>query len=143
MRRGRRGSRAPANRRGRGRPARGLRVCRGPPGARLRPRPDRQAVCLGRVGPGSYDCSGLTRAAWKAAGVALPRATRDQSGAGALVPLSEALHGDLVFFHADVSHVGVYAGAGMVVHSPRPGACVREEPVFRVGERVVHVVRPA
>lgn len=42
----------------------------------------------GAVGPGSYDCSGLTQAAWKAAGVTLPRTTYDQVNAGTTVPLS-------------------------------------------------------
>ncbi|WP_439946330.1 C40 family peptidase [Streptomyces sp. BBFR109] len=104
----------------------------------------------GASGPGSYDCSGLTQAAWKAAGVALPRSTRDQSGAGTTVPLTEALPGDLVFFHdphdslGEVGHVGVYAGHGMMIHAPEPGAYVREDPVHHDGAPAVHhVVRPA
>jgi cell wall-associated NlpC family hydrolase len=97
----------------------------------------------GAAGPGSYDSSGLTQAAWKAAGVALPRAVRDQAGAGRRVPLSEALPGDLVFFHGETGHVGVYAGDGMMIHAPRPGAQVREESVFRGGETaILGVVRP-
>lgn len=39
----------------------------------------------GATGPGSYDCSGLTQAAWKAAGVTLPRTTYDQVNAGTTV----------------------------------------------------------
>lgn len=39
----------------------------------------------GAMGPGSYDCSGLTQAAWKAAGVILPRTAYDQVKAGATV----------------------------------------------------------
>ncbi|MGF1235905.1 C40 family peptidase [Streptomyces sp. 2-6] len=104
----------------------------------------------GASGPGSYDCSGLTQAAWKAAGVALPRSTRDQSGAGTTVPLTEALPGDLLFFHdprdslGEVGHVGVYAGHGMMIHAPEPGAYVREDPVHHDGAPAVHhVVRPA
>ncbi|MEV7126661.1 C40 family peptidase [Streptomyces sp. NPDC093260] len=104
----------------------------------------------GASGPGSYDCSGLTQAAWKAAGVALPRSTRDQSDAGTTVPLAEALPGDLVFFHdphdslREVGHVGVYAGHGMMIHAPGPGAYVREDPIHHDGAPAVHhVVRPA
>ncbi|MFH9889340.1 NlpC/P60 family protein [Streptomyces luteogriseus] len=98
----------------------------------------------GAVGPGSYDCSGLTQAAWKAAGVTLPRTTYDQVNAGTTVPLSQARPGDLVFFYDDVTHVGIYIGNGMMIHAPKPGTYVREESIFYDGESAVHsVVRPA
>jgi cell wall-associated NlpC family hydrolase len=101
----------------------------------------------GATGPGSYDCSGLTQAAWKAAGVTLPRTTHDQAHAGTAVPLAEARPGDLVFLSSpsdDTDHVGVYAGDGVMVHAPRSGACVREESIHHGGESSVRrVVRPA
>ncbi|MBX9363459.1 C40 family peptidase [Streptomyces sp. WAC04114] len=98
----------------------------------------------GAVGPGSYDCSGLTQAAWKAAGVTLPRTTYDQVNAGTTVPLSQARPGDLVFFYDDVTHVGIYIGNGMMIHAPKPGTYVREESVYYDGESAIHsVVRPA
>ncbi|MGV9418060.1 C40 family peptidase [Streptomyces sp. NPDC003674] len=98
----------------------------------------------GASGPGSYDCSGLTQAAWRAAGVALPRAARDQAAMGTTVPLAEARPGDLVFFGGDCSHAGLLTGDGTMIHAPRPGAYVREEPVHLAGEPIVHrVVRPA
>ncbi|MEU6594894.1 NlpC/P60 family protein [Streptomyces sp. NPDC046881] len=97
----------------------------------------------GAAGPGSYDCSGLTQAAWKSAGVTLPRTAREQAEAGTPVPPADARPGDLVFFHDDVSHVGLCTGDGMMIHAPRPGAYVREEPVSGIGESAVHsVVRP-
>ncbi|MFF8725453.1 NlpC/P60 family protein [Streptomyces sp. NPDC015171] len=97
----------------------------------------------GAAGPGSYDCSGLTQAAWKSAGVTLPRTAREQAAAGTPVPAAQARPGDLVFFHDDVSHVGLCTGDGMMIHAPRPGAYVREEPVTAAGEAAVHsVVRP-
>ncbi|MFF9159409.1 NlpC/P60 family protein [Streptomyces longwoodensis] len=98
----------------------------------------------GATGPGSFDCSGLTQAAWKAAGVSLPRTTYDQVDAGTTVPLSQARPGDLVFFYGDISHVGLYIGNGMMIHAPKPGAYVREESVYYDGESAIHsVVRPA
>ncbi|MFJ7339028.1 NlpC/P60 family protein [Streptomyces sp. NPDC101110] len=98
----------------------------------------------GAVGPGSYDCSGLTQAAWKAAGVTLPRTTYDQVNAGTTVPLSQAQPGDLVFFYDDVTHVGIYIGNGMMIHAPKPGTYVREESIYYDGESAIHsVVRPA
>jgi cell wall-associated NlpC family hydrolase len=98
----------------------------------------------GATGPDSYDCSGLTQAAWKAAGVTLPRTTYDQVNAGTTVSLADARPGDLVFFYDDVSHVGVYIGNGMMIHAPKPGAYVREESIYYAGESIIHsVVRPA
>ncbi|MBX7547305.1 C40 family peptidase [Streptomyces sp. tea 10] len=97
----------------------------------------------GATGPGSYDCSGLTQAAWKAAGVALPRTTYDQVNAGTTVSLADARPGDLIFFYDDISHVGLYIGNGMMIHAPKPGAYVREESVYYGGESIIHsVVRP-
>jgi cell wall-associated NlpC family hydrolase len=98
----------------------------------------------GAVGPGSYDCSGLTQAAWKAAGVTLPRTTYDQVNAGTTVSLANAQPGDLVFFYDDVTHVGIYIGNGMMIHAPKPGTYVREESIYYDGESAIHsVVRPA
>ncbi|MDT0387377.1 C40 family peptidase [Streptomyces dubilierae] len=98
----------------------------------------------GAVGPGSYDCSGLTQAAWKAAGVTLPRTTYDQVDAGTTVSLADAQPGDLVFFYDDITHVGIYIGNGMMIHAPKPGTYVREESVYYDGESAIHsVVRPA
>jgi cell wall-associated NlpC family hydrolase len=98
----------------------------------------------GAVGPGSYDCSGLTQAAWKAAGVTLPRTTYDQVNAGTTVPLADAQPGDLVFFYDDVTHVGIYIGNGMMIHAPKPGTYVREESIYYDGESAINsVVRPA
>ncbi|WLW52785.1 NlpC/P60 family protein [Streptomyces sp. YU58] len=98
----------------------------------------------GATGPESYDCSGLTQAAWNAAGISLPRTTYDQVNAGTTVSLSAARPGDLVFFYDDVTHVGLYIGNGMMIHAPKPGAYVREESIYYDGESAIHsVVRPA
>lgn len=98
----------------------------------------------GATGPDSYDCSGLTQGAWKAAGVDIPRVTYDQVNAGTTVSLANAQPGDLVFFYDDVTHVGIYIGNGMMIHAPKPGAYVREESIYYDGESSIHsVVRPA
>ncbi|MER7697455.1 C40 family peptidase [Streptomyces sp. NPDC096095] len=95
----------------------------------------------GASGPSSYDCSGLTRAAWRAAGVTLPRTTWDQVEVGTRVATSDLLPGDLVFFYDDISHVGVYKGDGMMIHAPKPGANVREESIYSMP--IYGSVRPA
>ncbi|MFE0249668.1 NlpC/P60 family protein [Streptomyces sp. NPDC059010] len=98
----------------------------------------------GATGPDSYDCSGLTQAAWKAAGVDIPRVTYDQVNAGTTVSLANAKPGDLVFFYDDITHVGLYIGNGMMIHAPKPGAYVREESIYYDGESAIHsVLRPA
>ncbi|MEU6770968.1 NlpC/P60 family protein [Streptomyces sp. NPDC046759] len=97
----------------------------------------------GATGPDSYDCSGLTQAAWRAAGVTLPRTTYEQVDTGTTVSLANARPGDLIFFYDDISHVGVYIGDGMMIHAPKPGAYVREESIYYGGESIIHsVVRP-
>ncbi|MEE4591788.1 NlpC/P60 family protein [Streptomyces sp. DSM 41524] len=79
----------------------------------------------GATGPHGYDCSGLTQAAWRAAGVALPRTTYTQINAGQRVTRDQLAPGDLVFFYSGISHVGLYIGGGRMIHAPHPGAPVR------------------
>ncbi|MFG3252265.1 C40 family peptidase [Streptomyces sp. NPDC048172] len=83
----------------------------------------------GATGPSGFDCSGLTLAAWKAAGVTLPRTTYTQINAGKRVARSALRPGDLVFFYSSRSHVGLYIGGGRMIHAPRPGASVRVAPI--------------
>ncbi|WP_330174053.1 NlpC/P60 family protein [Streptomyces sp. NBC_01498] len=83
----------------------------------------------GATGPNAFDCSGLTQAAWRAAGVALPRTTYTQINAGRRVSRSQLAPGDLVFFYSGISHVGLYVGGGQMIHAPRPGTGVRLAPI--------------
>ncbi|WP_435614171.1 NlpC/P60 family protein [Streptomyces coelicoflavus] len=83
----------------------------------------------GATGPNAFDCSGLTQAAYRAAGVSLPRTTYAQIDAGRRVGRSELLPGDLVFFYSGISHVGIYVGNGQMIHAPNPSAPVRVAPV--------------
>ncbi|MCT9081662.1 C40 family peptidase [Streptomyces fulvoviolaceus] len=83
----------------------------------------------GATGPDAFDCSGLMQAAYRSAGIALPRTTYAQIGAGQRVSRSELLPGDLVFFYSGISHVGLYVGNGQMVHAPNPSAPVRVAPI--------------
>ncbi|RBO79808.1 C40 family peptidase [Nocardia puris] len=69
---------------------------------------------------GGWDCSGLTQAAYRAAGISLPRTTYDQVHTGTPVPEHQLAPGDLLFYSTagDVHHVGIYLGAGQMVHAP-------------------------
>ncbi|MEU2765507.1 NlpC/P60 family protein [Streptomyces diastaticus] len=95
----------------------------------------------GAAGPDSFDCSGLTQAAWKTAGISLPRTTWNQVGVGQKVSVDAAQPGDLVFFYDDISHVGIYIGGGEMIHAPKPGADVRVESIYYMP--IHSVVRPA
>lgn len=69
----------------------------------------------GAAGPDSYDCSGLTQYAYRAAGIELPHSSRSQSEMGTPVDRANLQPGDLVFFYQPVSHVGIYVGDGQMV----------------------------
>jgi cell wall-associated NlpC family hydrolase len=98
----------------------------------------------GATGPDSYDSASLVQAAWRAAGVALPRTVHGQATAGAAIPLTDIQFGDLIFFYDNVSHVGFYTGNGMMIHAPSPGASIREESLFFAGQKAIHsALRPA
>ncbi|MEV0569638.1 NlpC/P60 family protein [Dactylosporangium sp. NPDC050588] len=75
----------------------------------------------GADGPDTFDCSGLTMAAWKAAGVVLPHNAARQKKTVTPIRREELRPGDLVFYYKDVSHVGMYIGDGRVIEAPREG----------------------
>ena len=76
-------------------------------------------------GPASFDCSGLTAYAYKAAGISLPHSSALQSRMGQAVSRADLQPGDLVFFYSPVSHVGIYIGNGQMVHAPTSGDVVK------------------
>ena len=83
----------------------------------------------GAAGPYSYDCSGLTMAAWAHAGVSLPHSAAEQYNYGTHVPISALLPGDLVFFYQPIGHVTIYIGNGMMVSAPTEGQDVSVVPL--------------
>lgn len=86
----------------------------------------------GAVGPNSFDCSGLTMAAYRSAGVTIPRLSDAQYWWGASVPKGQEQPGDLVYFeylpgHSGPGHVGtVYNPAkGIMIVAPHTGDVVK------------------
>ncbi|SIN16349.1 NlpC/P60 family protein [Micromonospora cremea] len=71
-------------------------------------------------GPNGYDCSGLTSAAWRAAGKSLPHNTRMQWGAVAHISRGDLRPGDLVFY-SGLGHVALYVGDNQVIDAPSAG----------------------
>jgi peptidoglycan DL-endopeptidase CwlO len=89
----------------------------------------------GATGPDSFDCSGLVQYSFAAAGIRMPRVSQQQWFAGPHVNYSDARPGDLLFWHydptdpADIDHVAIYAGNGMMLVAPHTGAFVEYVPV--------------
>jgi len=82
----------------------------------------------GATGPGSYDCSGLTQAAWAAAGVAIPRDTYEQWAALPHIATSAIQPGDLLYYDG-VGHVAMYVGDGYIIDAPQTGEDVEKIPM--------------
>jgi NlpC/P60 family len=81
----------------------------------------------GAQGPGTYDCSGLTWAAWRAAGVAIPRTAAGQL-AGLPRVRGRLQPGDLVIYRSDGPsrrHVAMVVGGGRMAEALRRGVPVR------------------
>ncbi|MGI5201625.1 NlpC/P60 family protein [Spirillospora sp. CA-108201] len=93
----------------------------------------------GATGPDQWDCSGLTQAAWRAAGVSIPRVTYDQIASGTPTSRAQAVPGDLFFPHT--GHVMMVTGMGgskALIHAPRTGDVVRYAP-WRSGGTYRHI----
>ncbi|GAB3474309.1 NlpC/P60 family protein [Amycolatopsis cihanbeyliensis] len=96
-------------------------------------------------GHAGFDCSGLTKAAYNAAGISLPRTAQTQYNVGPLVPAGQPLlPGDLVFYGtpSNVHHVGLYIGAGKMVHAPTFGELVQISSYRWSGDDYLAASRP-
>ncbi|WP_323747843.1 C40 family peptidase [Catenulispora rubra] len=94
----------------------------------------------GAAGPRSFDCSGLTMAAWAAAGVSMAHSSSSQAYEFPQVSESNAQPGDLFIYYGSLHHVGIYVGHGEVVHAPYPGTTVQYAPANSMP--VAMIVRP-
>ena len=108
---------------------------------------------LGGMGPDIWDCSGITKASYAAAGIYIGThsATNQfntMASARKLVPLSEAQVGDLMWysqesaFNGDKYHVVIYLGGDMMLEAPNPARTVRIVPL-RYGELFPYAGRPS
>ncbi len=84
----------------------------------------------GAAGPNSFDCSGLVMWAYAQVGISLEHFTGDQWNEGEHVSQDQLEPGDLVFFYADLGHVGLYIGNGLMVDAPTFGQDVQIQPVM-------------
>jgi cell wall-associated NlpC family hydrolase len=96
----------------------------------------------GADGPDSYDCSGLTLAAWNAAGVSLPHNAYQQKQVTTRVTKANLKVGDLIFMYSDVHHVVIYVGKGWDVAAPTYGEPVQMQKPFDTPGRINSYGRP-
>ncbi|PJJ04206.1 cell wall-associated NlpC family hydrolase [Streptomyces sp. 2333.5] len=96
---------------------------------------------------GGFDCSGLTQAAYRAAGITLPRIAQAQYNAGPRLPKDATLSpGDLLFFGPSprhITHVTLYTGGGKAIDAPHTGAVVRQAPARTTTPTFQGATRPA
>lgn len=84
----------------------------------------------GGNGPDGYDCSGLIHAAFRHAGISLPRIANDQYAATTPVTASRMRRGDLLFWSYDgsvrgIHHAALYLGNNRYIEAAHPGTYVR------------------
>lgn len=93
----------------------------------------------GAAGPNTFDCSGLTMMAWKAAGVSLPHNAAAQSNAVRHISRSQLAPGDLVFYNS-LGHVGLYIGNDQIIHAPNSRTVVKVSPI--TADKIIGYGRP-
>jgi cell wall-associated NlpC family hydrolase len=93
----------------------------------------------GATGPSTFDCSGLAQWSYAAAGVALPRTSREQWFVGPHPSLDQLQPGDLLFWATNttdpstIHHVAIYLGGGYMIEAPHTGAVVHVTAVYLDG----------
>ncbi|WP_309621214.1 NlpC/P60 family protein, partial [Salinibacterium sp.] len=100
-------------------------------------------------GPDKWDCSGLTKASYSAAGVYIgahgsTSQYRYLSGQDRLIPISQLQRGDLLFYSEDGSyiyHTALYLGDGRMIEAQYEGIPVKVSSV-RYYDLVSYVGRP-
>ncbi|MEC5184913.1 cell wall-associated NlpC family hydrolase [Cryobacterium sp. MP_3.1] len=108
------------------------------------------AYKLGGSGPDVWDCSGLTKAAYAAAGIYIGTHSatnhyNTMAGQGKLVSFSQVQVGDLVFWGSpgNYYHVAIYVGGGQILEAPDVGKPVRVHSIWSPGQVAPYVGRPS
>ena len=108
---------------------------------------------LGGIGPNIWDCSGLMKAGYAAAGIYIGTHSatnqfRTMAQQRKLIPLNQMQVGDLLWyseesaFDGDKYHVVIYIGGGLMLEAPNPARTVRIVPI-RWGEMFPYAGRPS
>ncbi|MFD2399435.1 NlpC/P60 family protein [Prauserella oleivorans] len=98
-------------------------------------------------GDAGFDCSGLTTAAYAAAGITLQRTAHWQYTSVPLVPAGEEPRlGDLIFYgdpDTKIHHVGIYIGNQQMIDAPTFGQAVQVHNYREPGDDYAGAGRPA
>ncbi len=87
----------------------------------------------GAEGPDTFDCSGLVQWAYAQAGLYVPRVVPDQYAAFTPIPFADLHPGDVIVYGstpADLYHITMYIGDGLMVEAPHTGDVVKVVPVY-------------
>lgn len=109
---------------------------------------------LGGMGPDVWDCSGITKAAYAAAGIYIGTHSatnqfREMARQQKLIPLKDAQRGDLMWyseesaFDGDKAHVVIYLGNNLMLEAPNPARTVRIVEVRRGWQLFRYAGRPS
>ena len=92
----------------------------------------------GATGPNSYDCSGLTQAAYASVGISIARTSQQQYLQGQSVSAAALQPGDLVFYYSSTSptHVAMYIGNGQIIEALKTGTNVKIDSLTYPGSPV-------
>ena len=74
-----------------------------------------------------FDCSGFTKHVFSLLGIDLPHSSTKQGEMGVIVPMSEAIPGDLLIWEG---HVAIYVGNGLMIDSAVPGTTINIRPIW-------------
>ena len=76
---------------------------------------------------GGFDCSGLTRYSYRAAGIIIQE-LQHSSGTESVRKSTNPIPGDIIVFSkaGDIYHVGIYIGDNKMIHSPEPDVEIRD-----------------
>ncbi|GAA3883809.1 C40 family peptidase [Saccharothrix violaceirubra] len=88
---------------------------------------------FGSNGPDSWDCSSLMQAAYRSAGVSIPRTTYGQATIGRSVSRSEVKAGDLIIYYSSQSHVSMAIDGIRAVHASTEGVPVKIQDIDSIG----------
>ncbi|WNV84037.1 C40 family peptidase [Umezawaea sp. Da 62-37] len=94
---------------------------------------------FGSNGPNSWDCSSLTQASYRAAGVTIPRTTYTQATTGRSVSRGEVQAGDLIIYYSGQSHVAMAVDNVRAVHAATEGVPVKIANIDDIGS--INVIR--
>jgi len=102
----------------------------------------------GAEGPRSFDCSGLTYAAYRAAAITIPRTSGEQWRREPHIPRGSERPGDLVFFNSgpgtsntNPGHVGLVIAPGKMIAAPHSGTVIQIQSYHR--SNLLGFARPA